>query len=171
MKSSLWLRVDALARRLTPFGLTLVLVILGVLPLHLPGYERVVPLLPLIAVYHWTIYRPELLPAYAVFVIGLLQDTLGGTPIGINAVVFLCVYGVVMSQRTFFIGKSFVIVWLGFALVAAGAVGLGWLLVSVYNMTLVRPHAALFQYLVTLGTFPILAWFFLRWQRTFLGQE
>ena len=171
MKSSLWLRVDALARRLTPFGLTLVLVILGVLPLHLPGYERVVPLLPLMAVYHWTIYRPELLPAYAVFVIGLLQDTLGGTPIGVNAVVYLCVYGMVISQRTFFVGKSFAIEWLGFALVAAGAMGPGWLLVPAYNMTPVSPHAAPFQYLVTLGTFPTLAWVFLRRPRTFLGQE
>lgn len=171
MKPSPWHRVDALARHLTPFGLTLALVILGVLPLHVPGYERVVPLLPLMAVYHWSVHRPELLPAYAVFAIGLLQDSLGGAPIGVNAVVYLCVYGVVLSQRRFFVGKSFVIVWLGFAVVGAGAVGLSWLLVSAFNMTLVEPRAAVFQYLVTLGGFPLLAWAFLGWQRAFLGQE
>lgn len=171
MKPSLWHRLDALARRLTPFALTLVLVVVSVVPLHIPGFARVAPLLPLIAVYHWAIYRPRLLPAFAVFVIGLLQDTLTGTPIGVNALVFIGVYGVVLSQRRFFAGKSFAVVWLGFTVVAAGAALSSWILVSVYNLTLVAPRAVLFQYLMTLGVFPLLAWVFLRWQRAFLESE
>ena len=140
-------------------------------PLHIPGFARVAPLLPLIAVYHWAIYRPRLLPASAVFVIGVLQDTLTGTPIGVNALVFIGVYGVVLSQRRFFAGKSFAVVWLGFAVVAAGAALSSWILVSVSNLTLVAPLAVLFQYLMTLGVFPLLAWVFLRWQRAFLESE
>ena len=164
MKPSLWHRLDALARRLTPFALTLVLVVVSVVPLHIPGFARVAPLLPLIAVYHWAIYRPALLPAFAVFVIGLLQDTLTGMPIGVNALVFLGVYGVVLSQRRFFAGKSF-------AVVAAGAALSSWILVSVYYVTLVAPRPVLFQYLMTLGVFPLLVWVFLRWQRAFLESE
>ncbi len=171
MKPSLWHRMDVLARRLTPFGLTLVLVVIGVVPFHIPGFARVVPLLPLMAIYHWAIFRPELMPSYAVFAIGILQDTLTGAPIGVNAMVFLIVYGVVLSQQRFFVGKSFAIIWLGFALVAAGAAALSWVLVSAYNVTLVEPRAVLFQYLVTLGGFPLLAWLFTRWQQTFLRQE
>ena len=171
MKPSLWHRLDALARRLTPFALTLVLVVVSVVPLHIPGFARVAPLLPLIAVYHWAIYRPRLLPAFAVFVIGVLQDTLTGTPIGVNALVFIGVYGVVLSQRRFFAGKSFAVVWLGFAVVAAGAALSSWILVSVYHLTLVAPRAVVFQYLMTLGVFPLLAWVFLRWQRAFLESE
>lgn len=171
MKPTLWHRLDALARRLTPFALTLVLVVVSVVPLHIPGFARVAPLLPLIAVYHWAIYRPALLPAFAVFVIGLLQDTLTGMPIGVNALVFLGVYGVVLSQRRFFAGKSFAVVWLGFAVVAAGAALSSWILVSVYYVTLVAPRPVLFQYLMTLGVFPLLVWVFLRWQRAFLESE
>jgi rod shape-determining protein MreD len=171
MKPSLWHRMDVLARQLTPFGLTLVLVVIGVVPFHIPGFARVVPLLPLMAIYHWAIFRPELMPSYAVFVIGILQDTLTGAPIGVNAMVFLIVYGVVLSQQRFFVGKSFAIIWLGFALVAAGAAAVSWVLVSAYNVTLVEPSAVLFQYLVTLGAFPLLAWLFTRWQQTFLKQE
>ena len=114
MKPSFWIRLDLLARRLTPFALTLILVMISLVPLPVPGYARVAPLLPLIGIYHWTIFRPELMPAYAVFVIGLLQDALAGMPIGVNAMAFLVVYGVVLSQRRFFVGKSFVILWLGF---------------------------------------------------------
>lgn len=171
MRPTLWQRLDAVARNLTPFGLTLVLVILSVVPLHLPDFQRVAPGLALMAVYHWAIYRPNLLPASVVFLIGVLQDALTGLPLGVSALVFLTVYGVVLSQRRFFAGKSFVIVWLGFAMVAAGAAVQSWLLVSVFNTAFLNPEAAFYQYVVTVGAFPLLAWIFLRWQRTFLRLE
>ena len=119
-----WQRMDLLARQLMPSMLTLVLVIINVVPLHIPGLSRVAPLLPLMAVYHWAAFRPRLLPAYAVFLIGLFQDILTGAPIGVNAFVFLAVYGAVLSQKRFLIGKSFFILWLGFALIAAVAWGI-----------------------------------------------
>lgn len=160
-----------MARQLTPFGLTLILVVLNVVPLHVPGYARIVPVLPLMAIYHWAIYRPRLMPSYAVFAIGLLQDVLTGVPLGVNALVFIGVNGIVLSQRRFFIGKSFAVVWLGFALVAAGAALASWILISIFNLVPIAPDAAFFQYLLTLGCFPFLAWVFLRWQQTFLKQE
>ena len=170
MKPSIWHRLDALARRLTPFGITLILVLASVVPLHMPAYARVAPVLPLMAVYHWAMHRPELLPAYAVFMIGFLQDVLMGMPIGINIVVFLTVYGVVLSQRRFFAGKSFLVAWLGFALVAAAAAAETWILVSAFHVTVIDARAVTVQYLLTLGCFPVFAWFFLLWQQSVLGQ-
>jgi len=168
MTSGVWHRMDLLARQLTPLVLTLVLVIINVVPLHIPGFSRVTPLLPLIAVYHWAIFRPRLLPAYAVFLIGLLHDALSGLPIGVSAFVFLIVYGVVLSQKSFFIGKSFAILWLGFSLMAAVALVLSWLAVSILNVALIGPETVFFQYLMTLGFFPVISWLFLRWQLAFL---
>ena len=168
MKPGLWHRMDSLTRQLTPLMLTLALVIINVVPLHIPGFSRVAPLLPLMAVYHWAIFRPRLLPAYAVFLIGILQDILTGAPVGVNALVFLAGYGAVLSQKRFFIGKSFFILWLGFALIAAVAAAINWLAVSILSATLVEPQTVFFQYLMTLGFFPAVAWFFLRWQRAFL---
>lgn len=171
MRRTVWHRLDGWSRSMTPFVLTVVLVVINVVPLHVPGFARVVPILPLMAVYHWTINRPELMPALAVFVIGVLHDTLSGTPIGVWAVVFLTVYGVVSSQRRFFVGKSFAVIWLGFALVSAGAALEAWALVTVYHAHPVGPRALTFQYLLTLGFYPLLAWFFTRWQLAFLKQE
>ena len=54
-----WQRMDLLARQLMPSMLTLVLVIINVEPLHIPGFSRGAPLLPLIAVYHWAAFRPR----------------------------------------------------------------------------------------------------------------
>ncbi len=171
MKPSIWLRLDHWARRLTPFGFSLLLVVLNVIPLHIPGFARVAPILALIAVYHWAIYRPDLMPAYAVFIIGFLHDLLSGVPMGVHALVFLSVYGVVIWQRRFLAGKSFMITWLGFAIVGTGAAAQSWALISAYSGALVDPRALVHQYALTFGFFPILAWVFLRWQQAFLKAE
>ncbi|HER26443.1 MAG TPA: rod shape-determining protein MreD [Rhodospirillales bacterium] len=158
-----------MARKMTPFGLTVALIMLNVLPLHIPGLARVMPLLPLMAVYHWAINRPELMPAYVVFAVGLLQDTLTGAPLGISALVFLGVYGVIVGQRRFLYGKSFAVVWLGFSLVAGGASVAHWLLISFYYVAIIDGDALFFQYLLSLGIFPLVTWIFMRWQRAFLA--
>ena len=170
MKPSVWFRLDVFARKLTPFLLTLMLVLISIVPVHIPGLSRVAPLLPLMAIYHWAVYRSELFPAYAVFIIGILHDIFTGTPIGINALVFLLAYGVVVSQHRFLFGKSFAVIWLGFGLVGGAASALTWALVSAWNVTVIEPSAVYFQYLLTFGLFPGLAWVFLRWQRAFLRQ-
>ena len=171
MIPSFWQRLDGLARNLTPFGQTLMLALLSVVPLHIPGFSRVAPLLAVMAIYHWTVYRPDLLPAVSVFLIGLLQDVLTAVPIGVNALVFLGIYGVVLTQRQFFASKSFAIVWLGFALIAAAAEVMTWALISIYHGTLIDARTMVVQYLVNLGCFPVLAWVFTRWQQAFLRLE
>lgn len=170
MRSSLWGKVDIAARRLTPFGLTVVLVLISALPLHIPGFVSVAPLLPMIGIYYWVIYRPDLMPVAAVFIIGILYDALSGTPMGVSAAIFVILHGIISSQRRFFAGKSFLIVWLGFFLVSAGALLATWLLVSAFYGKLVISKALIFQYLITLGCFPLLSWALLRWQRAFLRQ-
>lgn len=171
MKPSLWHRLDSLARHLTPFGLTLLLLVIELVPLHIPGLAEMAPLLPLAAIYHWTIYRPDLMPATAVFLLGILHDALTGLPFGASTLVFLLVYGLVLSQRRFFIGKSFLILWLGFAIVAVVAVIGLWITVSILNGTLIQARAGVFQYLSTLGWFPVLSWLFLAWQQAVLKRD
>lgn len=171
MRNPLWQRTDRLARNLSPAGLALVLVIIGTVPLHIPGYARVAPMLPLMAIYHWTLFRPGTMPAALVFCIGLLQDALTGLPIGINAVVYLGAYGIILSQRKFFVGKSFVMEWLGFAMVSGGASFATWALISVYYGAIAEPSAVAFQAVVTIAVFPFVAWIFLRWQQVFLRYE
>ena len=168
MTPSIWHRIDLLARQLTPSFLTLLLVIISIVPMRILDFTTVVPQLPLISVYHWAIFRPNLLPVYAVFLIGVIQDILTGSPLGVNTLVFLLVYGAVLSQKAFFTGRSFFILWVGFAIIAAGASTINWLVISILNATIVEAQSAILQYLLTLGIFPSTAWLFLRWQSAFL---
>ena len=62
--------MDVLSRQLTPFLMTMFLVLLSAVPFQVPGLAQVMPLFSLIVIFHWGIYRAELLPAYAVFIIG-----------------------------------------------------------------------------------------------------
>ena len=164
MRRDIWLRIDVLSRQLTPFLLTLFFVVLGVVSVQAPGWARVAPLLSLMAIYHWAVYRLDLMPGYAVFFIGFVQDALSGTPIGLMTLVYLGVYGVIVSQQRYLIGKPFSIVWLGFALVSAGAMGLAWALYSFLAGALVEPRALCYQYLLGTALYPVLARFLLAWQ-------
>jgi rod shape-determining protein MreD len=170
MKPALWARLDIIARRITPFGLTVLLVLINVLPLQVPGLSQVMPMLPLMSIYLWAVHHPNLMPAYAVFFIGFLQDALIGTPIGLHTITYLMVFGIVVWQRRFLVGKPFVVIWVGFSLVAAGATIANWLLVSLYYLVVIQPEALVFQYLLSLGAFPLLSWFFMRWQIAFLSE-
>mgnify|MGYP001593145019 CR=1 FL=1 len=162
--------MDVLSRQLTPFLLTIFLVLLSAIPFQVPGLARVMPLFSLIVIFPWGVYRAELLPAYAVLVIGFFQDALSGVPMGVYTLVYVLVYGLVSFQHRFFSGKSFCVVWLGYAVVSAGASFLVWLLVSLLHGAVVDPLAVAFQYLLGLGCYPLIAHLFLRWQRAVLQQ-
>ena len=113
MKSRWVHRVDRILRGAIPAAVTLLLVVASALPWHLPLFVEVTPALAVVAVFHWTVNRPDCLPFAATFCIGLVQDLLTGTPPGMTALVLLAVQGVVASQHTFFHGKPFIVVWWG----------------------------------------------------------
>ena len=171
MKMTVGQRLDQYTKNSMPVLIVLVLVLISIVPLHLPGLSRIMPSLPLLAVYQWSVYRPELMPPIAVFIIGLVYDVLSGTPVGVSALVFLSVYGVVCYQRRFFSAKSFLVVWFGFGVVGFGASFMSWLMICILSADLLEPRAPFFQYLLNLGFFPIIAWSFLRWQNTLLRED
>ncbi len=126
-------RLDRFARNLTPLTLSIALVVLSAMPLRIPDFGPISPNVGLIAAYYWGIYRPDLFPAPAAFAVGLWQDVLVGTPLGMNALVLLAIHWFILGQRRFFQGKSFAVVWWAFAMVATAAAVLG--------ISCIRPRA------------------------------
>lgn len=162
MRSGLWHRFEGAVRGLLPFILTMALVMLSVVPLRIPDFAPVTPSLTVIAVYYWSIHRPDLLPLAAVFGIGLFQDALSGTPLGMTSLVLILVQTIVVTQRRFFHGKSFLVEWCGFMLVAPVVALAGWLLASIYYTSLVAIEPLGFQLLLSLALYPCLALVFSR---------
>ena len=170
MTGPLLQRLDRFARNLIPFALSLLLVIIGTLPFQIPGYGLVGANLALMSVFYWSVYRPDLLPPWVAFLIGLLQDILVGTPPGLNALVLLLARAMVVSQGRVFRGKSFLVMWWGFAMVALGAQVLVWLLTTALQFALLDPMPAVFQGVLTVALFPFLTWFFARTHHAILQQ-
>lgn len=168
MKPSVWVKMDTWVRHSVPFGVTVLLLLLTAIPTHIPGFSGIAPMLPLMGVYYWAIYRPDLLPAWLAFVIGLLYDIVAGTPLGVNALVLLLVQGTAASQRKFFLGKSFAVTWWAFGLLTAGAIGMAWLLLSFLKGRPLDIAPVVFEYLMTLALFPLLTWTLARTQLAFL---
>ena len=168
MRSGLWHRFEIAVRGLTPFVITLSLAMLTIIPLRIPDFAPVTPALTVISVYYWSIYRPDLLPMAAVFGVGLFQDALAGTPLGLTALVLILVQYVVIAQRRFFHSKTFLVEWWGFLLVAPGAALVSWLLASLYFGVFVAVRPLGFQLLLSIALYPCLAWLFARIQHYLL---
>ncbi len=171
MKTALWLRLDIAARRLAPLLLTLVLVVLSQVPMQLPAAMPISPAFAVISIYFWGLHQPDVLPAPAVFAVGLFQDILGGLPIGLNAFMLLVLYGLVVSQRRYFFGKSFVVLWWGFAMLAIVTGFLEWAMMSILSGRFLAVMPVAVEQLTTAALYPVVAYIFVLTHRSILRED
>jgi rod shape-determining protein MreD len=169
--SGFWQRLDIWARRFLPAGLSLLFVLVTVVPVPMPGYASLVPMLTLAAVFFWAVHDPRLLPPIVIFAIGLIQDSLSGAPMGTGTVVLLAVYGITVAQRRTFRNRSFIQVWAGFTMVAATAVVLQWLLTVAVDGAFAPPRVLLFQSILTIAVYPLVTWVLHLAQRLLPAEE
>ncbi len=162
-------RAGQFGRSATPAMITLFLVFFSLMPLNLPGSAIIMPPLALMAVFYWSIYRPDLMPAAVAFVAGLLFDMVSGGPPGLYALVFVVVQAVAASQRRFFLGKVFPVEWLGFCLVVMGTFLVLWALGSLYVGAVVKGSTIAIQALLTITLYPVMTWVMIRARRAVSG--
>src|SRR4051812_3529592 len=143
--------------------------VLALLPLPVPGYAALTPSFALMAVYHWSVYRPDLLPASGLFAIGFAQDLLSGATIPASALLLLLARAAVLRYRRHFVGRPFPFVWAGFAaLAAAVTVGL-WTLHCVLQLNLFDLRTATIRGALTVALFPAASPALGRSQRALIG--
>ena len=162
-------RVNNGAARLLPVATTLVAAVISVLPLQIPGYAALTPVFTLMAAYHWTIYRPDLLPPVALFAVGLTEDLLAGAPIGINALLLLLTRAAVLGQRRYFVNRNFPFVWAGFTLLTSAAMFALWALHCILTLSLVDFRFAMVRAALTIAIFPLASFLLGRAQRAVMG--
>jgi len=162
-------RVDNAVARLLPIATTLLATVISIQPAHIPGYAALTPAFTLMTVYHWTIYRPDLLPPFALFLVGITQDLLAGVPPGVTALVLLLAYAVVLRHRRHFVNRLFPFVWAGFTMLTGGAMLFLWTLHCLLDGVLVDFRGTVFRAVLTVSMFPIASFLLGRTQRTFMG--
>ena len=107
-----WQDIDYAARKLIPFFFSLILVLVSFIHVPILSFLEIAPVVPLISIYHWAVYRPNLIPAWSVFLLGAIYDSLSAAPPGLYALIFLTAYGLVIWQRKFVFGKTFFVLLL-----------------------------------------------------------
>lgn len=163
-------RAGKLALLTLPFLVGLACVLLSFVPISQIFSADLAPAYGLMAVYYWAVQRPEVFPPYAVFVLALLYDLLSAGPLGLWTLVYLIVYGIVVSQRLLFVGRAFSLFWLGFLVTAMAAGVLGWMLASLYFGEPLSPGPVLIQMAATVALFPLFAKLFEWLQKRLLSQ-
>jgi rod shape-determining protein MreD len=170
-RPSLWRRLDATARACFPVFFTLLLLMLAAAPLALPGQAELQPAILLGSVFFWSLFRPASMPPPAVFLLGLFADLLGLQPVGVAVVTVLIVHGLALRWRPVLVRQGFLLVWLAFVAVAAGAAALEWALTALLTFTLLPAGPALFQFALSAGLYPALATLLTRAHRSVAAPE
>lgn len=137
-----------------------VLMLAAVLPWGLAAEDRfVLPLLPVIAIYRWTLDADAWLPEWVVFLTGLTLDVLTQGPLGYWALVYLFAYAVALFASRVRVESAF-----GRMALLAGAIGLvtafAWLLASLYFLRMLDwghyARSAIVAMFAALLIFPVL---------------
>jgi rod shape-determining protein MreD len=161
-------RFDSPAIGLLPIATTGLAVLLSIQPTSITG-SALTPAFTLMAAYHWTIYRPGLLPPLALFVVGTIEDLLSGGPPGVTALLLLLTHALVLRHRHHFVNRPFPFVWAGFTVLTGGAMLFLWSLHSLLAAELLDFRPTIFRAVLTISVFPVVSFPLGRAQRSLMG--
>lgn len=101
-------------RRFIVFSFLIAVLCLTVLPI----WQKIgiQPTLLLIILYHWSLYRADLLPVEQLVLISLILDGIYAYPLGFSALRLLIVYSLLMTQKRILSHQRFHWVWGGFSI-------------------------------------------------------
>ena len=170
-RESLGRRLDMAARWAFPTTTTALLLLAAAAPFGVPGQAEAQAAVALGSVFFWSLFRPASMLPVMVFLIGLLADLLGYAPPGVGVLSLLLVHGLALRWRRVLTRQGFLVVWLAFAGVGAGAGALQWALTSALTWRLLPPGPALFQGLVAAGLYPALAMLLTRAHQSLAAPE
>lgn len=170
-RESLGRRLDIIARASFPACATILLMLMTQAPLGIAGQAALLPAVALCGVWFWSVFRPANMPPPMVFVIGLLLDLLGYLPLGVGTFTLLAVQALALAMRRSLAQRGFLTIWIVFALVAAVAALMIWLLTMLLMFRLLQPYPAILILAVTIAIFPVVAVPFAAAHRSFADPD
>jgi rod shape-determining protein MreD len=165
---SLLRRAEAAARAAIPALLAAMTMVFAA---GLTGTPALVPAVTLPQVWFWSVFRPGAMTPPAVFLLGVLLDLLGLTPLGTGVLTLLAVHGLVVYWRRFLARLSFLLAWVAFCVFALAASALGYALTALLSFQLPPFAPALHQAALTAGLYPAFAFLLARLHAMMLRAE
>lgn len=141
--------------RSLPLLISAILLLFSYLPLRSEIAGNARPVVGLMCVYFWLIYRADLFNLFSVFVLGLIADTVSTVPFGSNLLSMLVMYLIVTNLVKYLNGKTFMILWFGLAALLPAAMLSQWLALSIYYHQFLPLSLLLFSYITSLACYPL----------------
>ena len=94
-----------------PSAIALLFSLCGFLNTGLLPRPEMVPMTTLIFLFYWACYWPRMIHPAFLFALGLLEDVLSGSVIGLHAFLYILIYIVIISQRRLILKEPFPVVW------------------------------------------------------------
>ena len=146
------------AYKIMPFFIILILSIVSVAPIMPTGSEEIAPLLGVISLTFWILYKPELTGWIPTIVIGIINDVLYGSMLGVSCLAAVIIR--IMIIRLIYnreINLMITFICLGLSLII-------WLLVNnifrgLFYPDLYNYYNLIFQFLVSIVISPIVVFF------------
>lgn len=134
----------------------LLLMIIMVLPYKIQLISDIMPFLTLIGIYYWSVFKPGMMPVAVVFILGVMQDILLGSPIGLMPFLFIIVQQFVFFQGRQFLERDFIFNWVVFVMLVMGYGFLYWAITSLYYKTMLSYIDISGQVFLTIAFYPII---------------
>jgi rod shape-determining protein MreD len=145
-----------IARRLVPPACIALAALLHLSRLPVVEWLLAAPAIDLIAIYYWTLARPNRVPLWVLFLLGLVVDSFSTAMLGSHAILYLMGYGLArlirhrMEAPTILPMWGVFAAWLGIILLAE------WTLAGVQNEELPPISSLPLQWMISLFLYPIM---------------
>jgi rod shape-determining protein MreD len=140
-------------RLLIPAGVSLLLVLLGVLPPLISGV-RIYPEMVILLACFFVSYYPSAWPLWFAFLIGLLQDLVSGTALGPQALLVMLLTLALRRRAGRMNRQNFRMLWLEVAALATLYLGLLWLIMAWVHQAWMPVFPAIKSAIVTVLWYP-----------------
>lgn len=134
-------------RLLLAQGVIVLLLLLNLVSFSMPHAGDFKPFFLLMAVYYWAIYRPTVMPVAYTFCLGLIIDLQADLPLGLTALILVGLQTIVLRSRLFLMGQPYVMVWLGFGILALSYAISLWFLITLSQFSF-PPSGAFVQLMI-----------------------
>lgn len=153
-------RVLELLRQMAPGLTALVAALVDLLPVPASGTPA--PLLTVCVVCFWTLNDPDRLAALPLFLVGLLLDGAGGTPLGLTSLTLLLVRSALLGTRGLLLTQPVLVMAGGLVIAVASFGALRWLLFALWEGRPYPLQPSLVEAFLTLAAYPLIGWPLLR---------
>ena len=143
--------------KLPALGILFFLMLISISPIDFGIFKDARPMWLFVAVFYWSLFHPQFLNIFSLFLIGIFYDAFAPTPFGLSAFIFIGMRFIIDMQRKVLLNQPFWTVWLVFASLAFGAGLIMYLIQMLASWHLMSPAPWIVDITLTIIIFPIIA--------------